>query len=202
MSRILLLATALATLTALAIPAMAQGANPDVTVDVANVPTAVTANGTTVAVPMRVAIQVSNLACLPGPGTLTVSVAASAGGNATGNTTMPNSGITIERVPDLTFTMPPAALTFSQTQDITLVMHSSSKVTGPVTVMPTVVSLSGCTGASASGAGAPHTMSVTFQSSGGTGTAATSDEATTPGIELPLLALAILGAVVILRRKA
>ncbi len=189
MSRLLLLAALTAVL--LVPAAMAAPGDPTVTVSITNLPANVSASNGTAYVDLKVSVQVDNVACLPGPGKLTVSLAASSsGGNITGQ--LPSS---------VDVNLPPAALSVSNNIPITVVLRASGAASGNVTITPTYA-ISGCTGTTASGAGTPGSFPVTFKPSSGTTAVVGNDDAPVPGLELPVLAIAIVALALVLRRKA
>ncbi|MES2155496.1 MAG: hypothetical protein V4510_10210 [bacterium] len=196
MSRLLIL---LATAVVLFAPTATAGpTDPTVAVALANPPTEVTAQGST-GVPLTFNIGVQNIYCLPGPGHLTITLVASGSdGNATGNSTGISASISPGSVDIL---LPTAMQDYTTTSSATLTLSAKASGKGTVTVTPTIGALTGCTGVTPSGTGTPTSIPVVFNLSGSTMTATGADEAPVPGLDLPLLAIAVVGAVLLARRK-
>ncbi len=187
MSRLLLL-VAIAAL--LAPAAMALPPDPDVSVSL-TVPDQDPSMETTAVVPVTVNVLVENLACLPGPGKLVI----------TFTTAVVGDNITVDPIAPISVVMPTAAPSVSSSPMVQVIVHSQTPAIANVTVTPNYI-LNDCTGASASGAGVAGSFPVEFQVASVTPTETGPAEAPVPGFELPLLALAVIGAVLLARRKA
>jgi hypothetical protein len=160
---------------------------------VEKVPVSVTAPDTA-AVPLAVTVEAQDLVCL-GPSLGKISVTfASTQANATGN-------LTVQLPVALDFSVPYASTSFSDSADFTMVLTAKQASAADVTLSATAT-LSGCTGAQGTAAAAPHTFKASLTPSGSGGVVNVPDDAPVPGLEFPLLAVAILGAVVLLRRRA
>lgn len=183
--------------------AMAQTPN-EVSVTISGVPTAVQlANETSQSYRLTVALTVNNLVCAYAPTSgpkVVVTLASAVSDN-------PKGSVTAETPSTLEFGLPSIAQSYSTSNPADLRVSSKAGGAANITVSGTYA-VTGCQGAMgaapAGGTIAAQSFGITFPASKNNSPVATAPaEEPVPGLELPLLAAAVVAlALVIRRRKA
>ncbi|MHB8633069.1 MAG: hypothetical protein ACYDBQ_03750 [Thermoplasmatota archaeon] len=196
MSRTILLVALLAAL----LPASAQAPSPTATLTLSGVPVSAHSNATAAILDLQVTLTLGSMACVgPGPFDFPVSItAALANGSRYADVQA--------RPASLDFTVPPGVASvqsFTQTLPASLVVRHTT-ITQPTTAMGTVTATlpsgaGGCTGTGPTpGAMATGNYSVQFTAPPGVRNGPAGP--TQPGLELGLLAVALVAVALVLRR--